>query len=79
MNNTPYKVVLGRKPKFEIVLFFLAHGWADLPHAQLILVSRCTYSKTQLVTKLKKSNCDKTQKFKLGQISKTQIVTKLKL
>ena len=34
--------------------------------------------KTQLVTKLKKSTCDKTQKLKLRQISKTQIVTILK-
>ena len=43
-------------------------------------------SKTQIGTKLKNLNCDKTQKlkfckiqkFKLGQNSKTQIVTKLK-
>ena len=34
--------------------------------------------KTQLVTKLNKSNCDKTQKFELGQNSKTQIGTKIK-
>ena len=33
--------------------------------------------KTQIVTKHKKLNCDKTQKLKLGQISKTQTVTKL--
>ena len=31
-----------------------------------------------MVTKLKNSNCDKTQKLKLWQNSKTQIVTKLK-
>ena len=30
------------------------------------------------MTKLKKSNCDKTQKIKLWQNSKNQIVTKLK-
>ena len=43
-------------------------------------------SKTQIVTKLKKENCDKTQnlncdktqKLKLRQNLKTQIVTKLK-
>ena len=49
--------------------------------------SNCDNSKTQIVTKLKnlmvtkkekiKPNCDKTPKFKLWQISKTQIVTKL--
>ena len=37
-----------------------------------------TKFKTQFATKLKNSNCDKTQKFKLQQKSKTQIVTKLK-
>ena len=30
-----------------------------------------------MVTKLKNTNCDKTQKLKLGPNSKTQIVTKL--
>ena len=35
-------------------------------------------SKTQIVTKFKNSNCDKTQKLKWWQNSKTQIVTKLK-
>ena len=34
--------------------------------------------KTDIVTKLKNSNCDKTQKLKLWTNSKTQIVTKLK-
>ena len=33
--------------------------------------------KTQIVTKIKNSNCDKTQKLKLWQNSKTQIATKL--
>ena len=33
-----------------------------------------TKLKNQIVTKLKKSNCDKTQKLKLRQNSKTQIV-----
>ena len=32
-------------------------------------------SKTQIVTKLKNSNCDQTQKFKLQQNSKTQRAT----
>ena len=36
-------------------------------------------SKTQIVTKPKNSNCDKTQKRKLWQKSKTLIVTKLEL
>ena len=35
-------------------------------------------SKTQIVTKHKNTNCDKTQKIKLGQNSKTQIVNKFK-
>ena len=35
-------------------------------------------SKKQIVTKIKNSNCDKTQKLKLWTNSKTQIVTKLK-
>ena len=35
--------------------------------------------KTQIMTKLKNSNCDKTQKLKLRQNSKTQIVTKRNL
>ena len=35
-------------------------------------------SNTQIVTKLKNSNFDKTQKLKLGQNSKIRIVTKLK-
>ena len=35
-------------------------------------------SKTQIVTKLKNSNCGKTQKLKFWQNSKIQIVTKLK-
>ena len=34
--------------------------------------------KNQIVTKLKKSNCDKTQNLKLWQNLKTQILTKLK-
>ena len=34
-------------------------------------------SKTQNVTKFTNSNCDKTQKLKLWQISKTQIVKKI--
>ena len=34
--------------------------------------------KTQIVTKLKNSNCDKTQKLKLWQNSKVYAVTKLK-
>ena len=38
----------------------------------------CQQLKTQIGTKLIKSNCDKTKKPKLGQNSKTQIVTKLK-
>ena len=33
--------------------------------------------KTQIVTKLKNSNCDQTQKFEMQKNSKTQIVTKL--
>ena len=37
----------------------------------------CHQLKTQIGTKLIKSNCDKTKKPKLGQNSKTQIVTKL--
>ena len=32
-------------------------------------------SKTQIVTKIKKINCDKTQKLKILPNSKTQIVT----
>ena len=35
-------------------------------------------SKPQIVTKLKNSNCDKTQKLKLWQKPKTQIVIKIK-
>ena len=35
-------------------------------------------SKTQIVSQLKNSKCDKTQKFKIRQNSNTQIVTKLK-
>ena len=35
-------------------------------------------SKTQIVTKLKDSNCDKTQKLKWSPNSKTKFVTKLK-
>ena len=35
-------------------------------------------SKIQNVTKLKNSNCDKTQKLKSGQNTTTQIMTKLK-
>ena len=34
--------------------------------------------KTQIVAKLKNSNCDQTQKHKLWQDSKTQILTKFK-
>ena len=37
----------------------------------------CQQLKTQIGTKLIKSNCDKTRNPKLGQNSKTQIVTKL--
>jgi uncharacterized membrane protein len=33
---------------------------------------------TQIVTKLKNTNCDKTQKLNLGHYSKTKTVTKLK-
>ena len=50
-----------------------------LPTPGLLKIKLWHNSKTQIVSEIKNSNCDKTQQLKLWPNSKTQNVTKLKI
>ena len=52
--------------------------WQNYKTEMVTKLKNLNLDKTQIVTKLKNSNCDKTQKLKLWQNPKIQVLTKLK-
>ena len=72
------KTQIGTKLKTQIVTKLRKSVCDKIQWVTKLKNSNCETPLKKIMTEQKQSNCDKTQKLKLWQISKNQIVTKLK-